>query len=62
MVVDEDNDCKSEFDFQFLISNIRVVSGDYNVDISSKFISRWENTVAPIEYYIALEKSSTFTA
>lgn len=62
MVIDENNDCKSEFDFQFLISNIRVVSGDYKVDISSKFISRWENTTAPIEYYIALEKSSTFTA
>ena len=62
MVVDEDNACKSEFDFQFLISNIRVVGGDYNVEVSSKFISRWENAVAPIEYYIALEKSSTFTA
>ncbi len=62
MVVDEDNDCKSEFDFQFLISNIRVINGDYSVDVSSKFISRWENTAAPIEYYIALEKSSTFTA
>ena len=62
MVVDEDNDCKSEFDFQFLISNIRVINGDYSVDVSSKFISRWANTAAPIEYYIALEKSSTFTA
>jgi len=62
MVVDEDNDCKSEFDFQFLISNIRVIGGDYNVAVSSKFISRWENTAAPIEYFIALEKSSTFTA
>jgi hypothetical protein len=62
MVIDEDNDCTAEFDFQFLIANIRVVGGDYKVDISSKFISRWENTVAPIEYYIALEKSSTFTA
>lgn len=62
IVIDEANACKSEFDLQFLIANIRVISGDYNVDVSSKFISRWENTSAPIEYYIALEKSSTFTA
>lgn len=62
MVIDENNSCTAEFDFQFLISNIRVINGDYNVDVSSKFISRWENTAAPIEYYIALEKSSTFTA
>ena len=62
MVIDENNDCTAEFDFQFLISNIRVINGDYDVDVSSKFISRWENTAAPIEYYIALEKSSTFTA
>ena len=62
IVIDEANACKSEFDLQFLISNIRVISGDYSVDVSSKFISRWENTSAPIEYYIALEKSSTFTA
>lgn len=60
MVIDDSNDCSAEFDFQFLIANIRVINGDYKVEVSSKFISRWENTVSPIEYYIALEKSSTF--
>lgn len=62
MVIDDSNDCSAEFDFQFLIANIRVINGDYKVEVSSKFISRWENTVSPIEYYIALEKSSAFNS
>lgn len=62
MVVDDNNDCTAQFDFQFLIANIRVIGGDYKVDVSSKFISRWEHAGSPIEYYIALEKSSTFNS
>ncbi len=62
MVVDDNNDCTAQFDFQFLIANIRVIGGDYKVDVSSKFISRWEHVDSPIEYYIALEKSSTFNS
>lgn len=49
------------FDFQFLISNLKLVLGDYEVSVSSKLISHWKcinNT--PVEYWIALEKSSTF--
>ncbi len=49
------------FDFQFLIANLKLIPGDYKVAVSSKLISHWEcinnNSV---EYWIALEKSSTF--
>ena len=49
------------FDFQFLISNLKLVPGDYEVSVSSKLISHWKcinnNSV---EYWIALEKNSTF--
>jgi hypothetical protein len=51
----------SEFDFQFLISNLKLVLGDYEVSVSSKLISHWKcinNT--SVEYWIALEKNSTF--
>ena len=49
------------FDLQFLIGNLKLIPGDYKVAVSSKLISHWEcinnNSV---EYWIALEKSSTF--
>ena len=51
----------SPFDFQFLIANLKLIPGDYKVSVSSKLISHWEcinnNSV---EYWIALEKNSTF--
>jgi len=51
------------FDLQFLIGNLKLIPGDYKVAVSSKLISHWEcinnNSV---EYWIALEKSSTFNA
>jgi hypothetical protein len=51
----------SNYDFQFLISNLKLVPGDYEVSISSKLISHWKcinNKL--VEYWIALEKNSTF--
>lgn len=60
IILDEDNECKSSFDLQFLIANLKVLSGDYNVKISSKLISEWINTSVPVKYYIALEKTSTY--
>ena len=53
----------SSFDFQFLIANLKLIPGDYKVSVSSKLISHWEcinnNSV---EYWIALEKNSTFNS
>jgi hypothetical protein len=62
IIVDENNPCKSEFNFQFLIGNLKLLDGDYNVAISSKFLSKWVNTTSPIEYFLALEKTSTFNS
>lgn len=55
-------DLTASFDFQFLIANLKVIPGDYTVDISSKFISHWVHDTENIEYYIALEKTSSFDA
>ena len=60
IILDEDNACKSEFDLQFLITNLKVITGDYNVKVSSKLISEWINTSVSVKYYIALEKTSTY--
>lgn len=48
----------SAFQFVFSIPNFKLTSGDYNVDISSKLISKFTNEDGS-EYFIALEKSSS---
>lgn len=62
VVIDESNSQTASFDLQFLISNLKVIPGDYEVKISSKLISHWTNSASPVNYYIALEKSSTFNS
>lgn len=60
--LDSDNECKNDFDFVINIANLKLLPGDYFVSISSKLISNWTNVsrTAPINYFIALEKSSEF--
>lgn len=60
IVVDESNECKDDFSFVMVIGNLKMLPGDYTVEISSKLISRFQNTGVNVSYYIALEKSSTF--
>jgi hypothetical protein len=49
-----------EFSFEFLIDNLKVLAGDYNVAVSSKLISEWTHVDFKLNYFIALEKTSTF--
>lgn len=58
--LDKDNACKNDFNFIVSIPNLKLLPGDYFVSISSKLISNWTNSNYPIEYFIALEKNSTF--
>ena len=60
IVVDESNACTESFSFVMVIGNLKMLPGDYTVSISSKLISHFKNTTTPVEYWIALEKSSTF--
>jgi hypothetical protein len=57
--LDASYDLDAAFDYQFLISNLKLIAGDYKVAVSSKLISHWKcinnNSV---EYWIALEKTS----
>lgn len=50
------------FKFHYDISNFKVMPGDYDVAISGKLISHFKHKTLPIEYWIALEKSSTYEA
>lgn len=51
-----------KFNFHFDISNFKILQGDYEVSISGKLISHFKHKTLPIEYWIALEKSSTYEA
>ena len=52
----------TDFTFVMNIANLKLISGDYDVEVSSRLISRFTNKSAEIEYFIALEKSSTYGA
>jgi hypothetical protein len=56
-------DDDSSFAFDFQIESLKMIPGDYQIDISRKFISRWTQYGGhqSIRYWIALEKSSTYT-
>ena len=56
---------KSEdaFQFNFLIANLKILPGDYVIDLSSKLISRWELVTGgspKITYWLAIETTSAF--
>ena len=55
-VVDSDDVYK----FWFKVENLKLLSGDYDVSISSKRISHFKNTNVDIEYFIALEPESNY--
>ena len=60
IVVDEKNACTKVFSLIIPISHLKMMTGDYVVSFSSKLISHFKNTSIPVEYWIALEKESTF--
>lgn len=48
------------FNFILNISNLKIIPGDYSVGLSSKLMSRFKHTDKDIQYWIALEKTSTY--
>lgn len=50
-----------DFSFVFNINNLKVMNSAYRVEVSSKLISKFVSVDhESLEYFIALEKSSTF--
>lgn len=60
IVLDKDNSCRESFSFVILINNLKLLNGDYTVNISSKLISNFNHQSLPLQYWIALEKNSTY--
>lgn len=51
-----------EFSFYFKVDNMKMISGDYDVDISEKVVSQFSHKTQDIKYWVALESDSTYTA
>ena len=47
-----------ESDFRFDINNLKLINGDYTVDITKKLISNWKHQSKQIQYWIALDKTT----
>jgi hypothetical protein len=59
--IDVDGDYKSDnFKVYILTDNLKLIPGDYEVELSSRNISRFKKVEDSVEYFIALEKHSTF--
>ena len=53
-------DVTEPYKMYFKTENLKMVAGDYNVHISSKGISHFENMVTKFDYWIALEPDSHY--
>jgi len=60
--IDIDGEFKQDAVFNFIIdiSNLKLLPGDYDVEISSKLVTQF--SMENVKYWIALEKSSTYGA
>lgn len=54
------DDASDKFDFHFKTENLKLIEGDYDVAISSKNISHFKHKSKEIQYWIALEQTSTY--
>ena len=52
----------TDFNFIMGVGNMKLLGGDYEVSVSTKLISHFKSTDSETQYFIALEKSSTYGA
>jgi len=53
-------DVAAEYKFWFKVENLKLMPGDYDVEVSSKKISHFTNAKMGVQYWIALEPESTY--
>ena len=57
-----DTQSDGKFNFFFKVENLKLLDGTYDVEVSAKNISHYKNKSSDIEYWIALEPESTYSA
>jgi len=60
--IDVDGEFNQDATFNFVlnIANLKILPGDYDVEISSKLITQFSHKETDVQYWIALEKTSTY--
>ena len=59
-VANEDPQKNVPYKFWFKVENLKLLPGCYDVQVSSKRISHFQNKKLPIEYFVALEPESSY--
>lgn len=57
-----ENTTGAAFEFVIDVDNLKILPGDYSVQISEKVVSQFTNKNEPIQYWIALNANSTYEA
>jgi hypothetical protein len=52
----------ADFQFIFDVENLKILPGDYQVEISEKVVSKFSNKNEPLTYWIAVHADSSYTA
>ena len=58
--LDTKSDDDASYKFWFKVENLKLLPGDYDVQVSEKRSSHFQNKKTPIEYWIALEPESSY--
>ena len=53
---------RSDASLNFKIENLKILEGNYEVKVSAKGISHFKNKDVDLEYFIALEPDSSYSA
>jgi len=53
---------ESDFEFVFRVDNLKLLPGDYRVDVTDKVVSQFTHTQLDLKYWIALESDSRYSA
>jgi len=55
-----ENTTNATFDFNLHVDNLKMLPGDYDIEICRSVVSKFTNTNCDLVYYIALEPDSTY--
>lgn len=51
---------EADFEFYFKVENLKLIGGDYNVEITEKIVSKFTHETLNLSYWIALEPDSKY--
>lgn len=54
-----EHDSDSTFKFWFKVENLKMIQGDYHVQIAQKRVAKFSGSTVPINYWVAMESDST---